>query len=206
VIISPGNHLTASLNDIKNIFSLCHKYKAPLFSNYRYFFGFVPIIGDCWVCETDKESILSISYALLSGYKLDKYAPLLKNESNKNMLSSMLSFGKKMQAKRTILSNFRTEIIDKLGAVYYEDFVKMKVNDKRNKINVVVFGAKNSYAPNIISLLFIKKNKKSFSGSKNQPKKEFKLLGINEKWYTHIQVYLLDNATKKDINDIIHYK
>lgn len=192
VVISPGNYLTGSLNNISKIRKICHKYHVPLFSSYRYFFGFVHIDSDCFIFETDR-CILSISNNLLKGYNLDK-APIFKQQLNSSEIHATKCFLEKLKKKCDTIKKYRDSIILRSGAIYYSDFVQMK---DTQKIKVIVFGSKNQSVPNILGLLFVnKKNKKKL----NSP---FKLLGINDKWLAHIHVFLLNALTKKDVDKIV---
>ncbi len=229
IINSFVNYFTGSINNIKKIGELAHRYKVPLFCDCTYAFGKLlikPNKQNIDILTFDMNypglSCIVINNNLLKGYKLAqhsvRFGPDIENlhvEDSRTYglaksIINLLYKGRK--SKNKSLVSLKGRLLKGTNFMYYSDFVSANVKkdgEDQKMPDIIVFGNdiknENVCAPHIISILRIKKKKKISNVQFCEFAKDvFLNIGITDKWKDKIiTIGLSDVTTAKDLINVI---
>lgn len=194
IIVAYSNYLTGTINNIKDISKIAHKYKIPLFSDTIYTIGKIPINAannniDIFTGDFTKKNLglLIIKKDLFIGFKLKDYSnkfnlPKVEiSDSDYNYVYTGLNRINKIDQDKTknkmlILRKYFISILtknNKNGKIYYyDDIVNQDIKPDTNDIIILGYDVNipdndNKMQLDTISFILMKYNSINISKIKN---------------------------------------
>ncbi len=218
IINSFINNMTSSIQDIRQISLIAHGQKIPVFCDYTYSFGKLPIDlnnnnMDVFTFTMDYPglSFIVIKNDFLHGYNLPMYSTTFNEKIAAHFKEDPYIYGlgasiiqnlyKSRNNKNNKLYILKKYLLDRIDHITYKDLVELKKSDKK----CIYFNGGENSAPHILSFLLLKK-KKMDNGVKlcDMNSRAASALGITDKWKNCvITIGLSDLTTKKDIDTFI---
>jgi hypothetical protein len=231
IIISAINSEIGTINNLKQLSSISHKYNIPLFSDCINIYGKVQIEPttnniDIFTSQiSDNLFTLGINKELFNGYNLnlqslsfqnnDKIVNLnvgMYNSIIKNLTTNKTKKQMNINEKNTIvLKKYTYTLLEehcnktKNKLYYYDSLITQNIMPKMG--DIVILGHNindiSKSFPNIITFIYISKKTQKPHGMSNSTIKTFEVIGIRKKWIDKIVFLDLTNKKTSDINKFL---
>src|SRR6476661_7580563 len=233
LIVPFVNHMIGTVNNVKLIGEIAHRYNIPFLCNCSYIFGKYPInpaVNNIDIFTTDlcvTTALLAIKKDVVSGYKLSTYS--MNFNDNMDMINmdsnslKILEYIKKIliECKKKMLhyeinnnkilelKNYLIKLLQNKKVVcYYDNIVKSGIQN--NPGDIIILGPSTNditkVIPHVISFIYlgnIKPKQKQELTYSNGNPGIFYNIGITKKFLQKIITLSLENTSKKCIKDFV---